>query len=121
MTTARDHLSKADTVTIAAIEAGVPMLVEARGLIDRFQSMIGMKAASGLEAWVMEASMSLIASFTSGIARDRVAVRATPMAPRIASGRLRHFQKRGDYPSPTDISDAASDLGSPAPLVALQT
>jgi hypothetical protein len=26
MTTARDHLSKADTVTIAAIEAGVSML-----------------------------------------------------------------------------------------------
>ena len=40
MTTARDHLSKADTVTIAAIEAGVPMLAEARDLIDRFQAMI---------------------------------------------------------------------------------
>jgi hypothetical protein len=40
MTTARDHLSKSDTVTIAAIEAGVPTLVEARGLIDRFHSMI---------------------------------------------------------------------------------
>ena len=26
MTTARDHLSKADTITIAAIEAGVPLL-----------------------------------------------------------------------------------------------
>jgi hypothetical protein len=27
MTTARDHLSKSDTVTVAAIEAGVPILV----------------------------------------------------------------------------------------------
>lgn len=36
MTTARDHLSKSDTVTTAAIETGVPILVEARGLIDRF-------------------------------------------------------------------------------------
>jgi hypothetical protein len=28
MTTARDHLSKADTIVIAAIEAGAPMLVK---------------------------------------------------------------------------------------------
>src|ERR1700676_5772817 len=30
MTTARDHMSKADSITIAAIEAGVPTLVDAR-------------------------------------------------------------------------------------------
>ena len=40
MTTSRDHLSKADTVTIAAIEARVPTLVEARTLIERFQVMV---------------------------------------------------------------------------------
>jgi transposase len=40
MTTARHHLSKADTVIIAAIEAGVPTLVETRTLIDRFHAMI---------------------------------------------------------------------------------
>lgn len=76
MTTARNHLSKSDTVTIAAIETGVPMLVEARGLIDRFQAMIWTKSASGLDAWVMEAGMSLVASFASGIMRDRAAVHA---------------------------------------------
>jgi len=81
MTMAHDNLSKADTVTIAAIEAGVPVLVEARELIDRFQSMIRTKAASGLEAWVMEANTSLIASFASGIARDRAAVRAAITEP----------------------------------------
>ena len=32
MTSARDHMSKVDTVTIAAIEAGVPTLVAARTL-----------------------------------------------------------------------------------------
>ena len=32
-TIARDQLSKADTITIAAIEAGVPALVEARNLM----------------------------------------------------------------------------------------
>jgi hypothetical protein len=36
MTTARDNLRKADTVTIAAIEARVPTLVEARTLVERF-------------------------------------------------------------------------------------
>lgn len=76
MTTARNHLSKSDAVTIAAIEAGVPMLVEARGLIDQFQSMIRTKAASDFDAWVMAASTSLIASFASGITRDRAAVEA---------------------------------------------
>ena len=76
MTTARDHLSKADTITIAAIEAGVPMLVEARGLTDRFHAMIRKKAASDLEAWITDASTSLIASFASGITRDRRAVGA---------------------------------------------
>ena len=33
MTTARDHLSKSDAVTMAAIETSVPMLAEARSLI----------------------------------------------------------------------------------------
>jgi transposase len=37
MTTARNHLSKADTVSIAAIETRVPTLVEARALVERFQ------------------------------------------------------------------------------------
>ena len=43
MTAARDHLSTADMVLIAAIEAGVPMLVKARDLIGRFHSMIRKK------------------------------------------------------------------------------
>jgi hypothetical protein len=36
MTSARDYMSKADTVTMAAIEAGVPTLVAARTLTDRW-------------------------------------------------------------------------------------
>lgn len=81
MTTARDHLSKADTVTIAAIEAGVPMLVEARILIDSFHSMIRKKIADDLEPWIISASKSLVASFASGILRDRAAVRAAITEP----------------------------------------
>jgi hypothetical protein len=49
MTNGRDLLSKSETVTIAAIEAGVPLLVEARMLILDFQSMIWDKAAAGLK------------------------------------------------------------------------
>ena len=81
MTTARDHLGKADTVTIAAIEAGVPALVQARNLADRFHAMIRKKAAADLDPWTIEASTSLIASFASGITRDNAAVRAAITEP----------------------------------------
>jgi len=81
MTRARDHLSKSDTVTMAAIETGVPMLVEARSLIDRFQAMIRTKAASDLDAWATEASQSLVASFANGLMRDRAAVHAAITEP----------------------------------------
>jgi hypothetical protein len=46
MTARRDHLSKAETVTIAAIEQGVPTLVTARSLITDFQTIIRTKAIS---------------------------------------------------------------------------
>ena len=49
MTTTRDHLSRSDTVTIAAIEANVPMLVDARRLTDRFHSIIRKKVVSDLD------------------------------------------------------------------------
>ncbi|MER8373498.1 ISL3 family transposase [Mesorhizobium sp. M1406] len=81
MTTARDHLNKTDTVMIAVIEAGVPMLVEARNLIAGFHSMIRKKVADELEPWIADASKSLIASFANGIIRDRAAVRAAITEP----------------------------------------
>lgn len=40
MTVGRDVLTKAETVTVAAIEAGVPTLVEAREIIAEFHLMI---------------------------------------------------------------------------------
>ena len=74
MTTARDHLSKADTVTIAAIEARVPTLVEARTLVERFQAIVRQKLVADLDQWIATASAGLIASFASGIIRDKAAV-----------------------------------------------
>ena len=80
MTTARDHLSKADTVTLAAIEGGVPTLVEARTLLDRFHTMVRRKSPD-LDAWIADAATSLIASFAAGIRKDRAAVAAAIASP----------------------------------------
>ncbi|WP_292406712.1 hypothetical protein [Mesorhizobium sp.] len=99
MTTARDHLSKADRVTVATVEAGVPMLVEARNLIDRFHSMIRKKVADGLDSWIADASRSLIASFANGIVRDYAAVRAAITEP-WSTGR-----QRGRSPSFKLVND----------------
>jgi transposase len=81
MTTKRDHLTKSETVTVAAIEKGVPTLADARALVDRFQAMIRQKTESELEAWIIESKRSLIASFANGIARDEAAVHAAITLP----------------------------------------
>ena len=74
MTTARDHLSKAETITIAAIEACIPTLVEARKLVERFQAMLRQRLVVDLDSWIAIASTSLIASFANGIIKDKAAV-----------------------------------------------
>ena len=81
MTTARDHLSKAETVTIAVIEAGVPMLADARRIMNDFHVMIRKKDVARLDPWITEASPSLIASFARGITNDKFAVRAAITQP----------------------------------------
>ncbi len=81
MTKARDNLSKADTVTIAAIEARVPTLVEARVLVESFQAMVRKKLIENLDPWIASASVSLIASFASGIIQDKPAVQAALTEP----------------------------------------
>ena len=80
MTTARDHLSKADTVMVAAVESGVPTLVKARSLLDRFHNMVRQRN-SDLDGWISEATPSLVASFASGIRKDRQAVAAAIQLP----------------------------------------
>ena len=78
---ARDHLSKADTVIVAAVEAGVPGLVDARHLVDRFQAMIRTKAASQLDGWIEQARVSLIGPLARGVAKDVAAIRAAIIEP----------------------------------------
>jgi transposase len=50
MTTGRDTLSKSETVTIAAIEDGVPLLAAARAVVAAFHAMIRKKAHADLDA-----------------------------------------------------------------------
>jgi transposase len=76
MTTGRDLLTKAETVMVAVIEAGVPTLVEAREIITQFHLMIRRRLETGLTPWIERARVRLIASFASGVARDEAAVRA---------------------------------------------
>jgi transposase len=77
----RDMLSKADTITIAAIEAGVPALVEARVIIADFQQMLRCKMDAGPIPWIDRAQNSLVASFANGVAKDEPAVRAAITSP----------------------------------------
>ena len=76
MTIGRDDLSKSETVTVAAIEAGVPLLVEAREIIAAFQVMIRKKCLADLDPWLERARSGLAASFANGVVKDLAAVSA---------------------------------------------
>lgn len=81
LTTGRDRLTKAETVTVAAIEAGVPALAEAREVVAQFQAMVRAMTPAKLEAWIERAGATLIASFARGVAKDEAAVRAAMTLP----------------------------------------
>jgi transposase len=76
MTISRDTLSKSETVTVAAIEDRVPLLVEARKVIAEFHAMIRRKSQVDLDAWLERARATLIEAFANGITNDRAAVGA---------------------------------------------
>ena len=81
MGTGRYHLTKADTVLVAAVEAGVPGLAHARSLVERLQTMIRTKAATSLDGCIEHAKASLIAPLARGIAKDIAAIRAAIIEP----------------------------------------
>lgn len=81
MTIGRDSLSKSETVTVAAIEGGVPLLVEAREIIAAFQAMIRKKSLAELGPWLERARSSSVASFANGVAKDHAAVSAAITSP----------------------------------------
>jgi transposase len=81
MTIGRDSLTKAETVTVAAIESGAPTLVEARDIIAEFQLIVRRKVEAGLTPWIERARASLVASFANGVAKDEAAARAAITSP----------------------------------------
>ncbi|WP_245284912.1 transposase [Bradyrhizobium sp. th.b2] len=81
LTTKPDHLSKAETVTVAAIEQSDPMLADAHALVGRFHAMIRKRGEIELEPWIDESKRSLIGSFANGIAKDKGAVHAAITQP----------------------------------------
>src|ERR1700746_2902702 len=68
-------------VIIAAIEAGVPSLVEARVLVDQFHDIIRKKDEAKLDVWIANAKTSLVSSLATGVLKDRAAVRAAITQP----------------------------------------
>ena len=70
---ADDHLSGH---IVSAVEAGVPVLIEAREIIVAFHLMIRRKTEADLSPWIERGRASLVASFANGVERDIAAVRA---------------------------------------------
>lgn len=70
----RNNLTKAQTMTVAAIEGRLPDLVEARDVVESFHDMLRRKSSGDLEAWIERAAKSLVASFANGVTRDRAAI-----------------------------------------------
>lgn len=76
MITDRDALTKAETLTIVAIEEGIPALDEARATVSEFHTMIRKKAGEELDNWIDRARTGILASFANGVIKDRDAVAA---------------------------------------------
>ena len=75
LTVGRERLSKAETITVAAIENGVAVLVEARQIILEFQGIIA-EALAELDTWISRARGSLVAGFANGVSKDKAAIEA---------------------------------------------
>lgn len=74
MTLECNNLTKAQTMTVAAIEERLPDLVEARDVVESFHEMLRRKSYDDLDTWIDRAAGSLVASFANGVIRDRAAI-----------------------------------------------
>lgn len=81
LTAGRDHLSKADAVRVARIEAEAPALTQAQILTDRFTDMVRNAHKDALDAWLKEAEESLLGAFARGLRQDQAAVAAALREP----------------------------------------
>ena len=81
LTQKRAHLTREDAISVAIIEADVPILAAARHVLERFQAMIRKREPSGLDTWLSDASAGPLASFARGLRDDQPAVRAALSLP----------------------------------------
>ena len=81
MTMRREHLSKADALTVAVIETSVPALAAARSLLERFHRMLRARDTDALAPRVADTAGSLLVSFGNGIRADLTAVQAALVEP----------------------------------------
>lgn len=81
MTIGCDELIRSESATAAAIEAGVPSLLEAREILPPSRPWIRRKSLADLETWVKRARPGLVASFANGVVRDQAAVTAAIVSP----------------------------------------
>ena len=65
-----NNLTKAQTMTVAAIEERLPDLVEARDFVESFHEMLRRKSNDDLDMWIDRAAGSLVASFANGVIRE---------------------------------------------------
>ena len=77
----RDHLSRADAIQVARIEAALPALATAPRLTDRFTDMVRNAREDALETWLDEAEESPLGAFARGLRRDQAAVTAALREP----------------------------------------
>lgn len=81
MMAARDHLSMADAILVARVEAALPALARARALTDRFTDMVRNGKQEALMSWLDAAEESVLASFARGLRKDHAAVAAALTEP----------------------------------------
>ncbi len=81
LTIGRDHLTRADAIQVARIEAALPVLATARELTDRFTDMVRNARENALAAWLDEAEDSMLSSFARGLRSDQAAVAAALREP----------------------------------------
>lgn len=81
LTIGRDHLTRADAIQVARIEAALPTLATARELTDRFTDMVRNARENVLAAWLDEAENSILSSFARGLRSDQTAVAAALREP----------------------------------------
>ena len=76
LTLARDTLTRAEAIVVAAVTRAVPEIIAARETVDAFHRLIRSREADGLDPWIEAALASPVASFARGVVADRAAVAA---------------------------------------------